>query len=266
MAHMSSPLRLLQLSDPHLFGAADGALRGVNTRRSLEAVLRDARAHHWNTQAILLTGDLVNDDEGGYATLREVMGDLGKPIWCVPGNHDESKVMRAQLAEPPFFIGGHFDLGAWRVVMLDSSVPGKAHGRLAPSELKRLEGALASAGGRFVLIGLHHHPVPMGSRWIDKVALRNADELFAITDRFACVRAMVWGHVHQTHDSRRKGVRLLATPSTCAQFLPASEQFALDPAPPGYRRLLLKSDGSLDTEVVRVSSEDAESYTQQATG
>mgnify|MGYP000213876501 CR=1 FL=1 len=32
----------------------------------------------------------------------------------------------------------------------------------------------------------------------------------------------LFGHVHQQFDVRRKGVRLMAVPSTCAQFKPAS--------------------------------------------
>ena len=261
---MGSDLRLLQLSDPHLFGAADGALRGIVTRRSLESVLQHARAKHWNAQAIMLTGDLVNDDAGGYSTLKELMGNLGKPVWCLPGNHDDPAVMREQLTDPPFIIGGHHDTGTWRVIMLDSCVPKKAHGRLSEEELKRLQGALASAGSRHVLIALHHHPIPMGSRWIDSVALKHPEELFAITDCFSCVRGIVWGHVHQSHDSRRKGVRLLATPSTCAQFLPGSEKFAVDPAPPAYRRLILRIDGTIDTEVVRVEVDAAHSAKRAA--
>ena len=87
-----------------------------------------------------------------------------------------------------------------------------------------------------------------------------------ITDRYACVRAIVWGHVHQSHDSRRKGVRLLATPSTCAQFLPHSDHFAIDPAPPAYRRLTLRADGTIDTEVVRVALEEGARSTQRAAG
>ena len=150
--------------------------------------------------------------------------------------------------------------------MLDSCVPGKSHGQLSAAELARLENALATAGERQVLIGLHHHPLPMGSRWIDKVALRNPEDFYAITDRYAQVRVVVWGHVHQSHDSRRKGVRLLATPSTCAQFLPHSEHFAIDPAPPAYRRLTLRADGAIETEVVRVAREDAAQYSQQAAG
>ena len=49
-------------------------------------------------------------------------------------------------------------------------------------------------------------------------------------------------------------MRLLATPSTCAQFLPHAEDFALDRRPPGYRTLELRADGSLVTEVVWVES------------
>jgi Icc protein len=45
-------------------------------------------------------------------------------------------------------------------------------------------------------------------------------------------------------------VRLLSTPSTCAQFVPRSDGFAIDRRPPGYRWLELRDDGSLSTDVV----------------
>jgi Icc protein len=266
MRAMPAEIRLLQLSDPHLFGAADRALRGIVTRTSLQAVLRHARAHHWDADALLLTGDLVNDDAAGYATVRELLGTLGKPVWCLPGNHDDIIAMKRELGTAPFSICGHHDLGAWRVVMLDSCVAGQAHGRISAAELARLDAALASAGERHVLVSLHHHPVRMASRWLDSVALQNADDFFAVTDRYPQLRAIAWGHVHQSYDSRRKGVRLLAVPSTCAQFLPHSDQFAVDPSPPGYRRLTLRADGTIDTEVLRVELHAGTDAAQRAAG
>lgn len=266
MAAMSNDLRLLQFSDPHLSARADAVLRGVATRPALEAVLRHARAQHANVDALLLTGDLVNDDAGGYAGIRELFGAFGKPVLCLPGNHDEPEAMQRELPAPLFQVGGHTDMGAWRIVMLDTCVPGKAHGRLSARELQRLAAALEGAGERHVLIGLHHHPVRQGSRWLDSVYLQNADEFLAVTDRSSAVRAMVWGHVHQQFDSRRKGVRLLSVPSTCAQFLPHADQFALDPSPPGYRRLTLCADGSIDTEVVRVPLHAGQALTQRVVG
>ena len=183
MGGMKAEIRLLQISDPHLFGRDDGALRGVVTRASLQGVLQHARAHCRDADALLLTGDLVNDDAGGYAAVRELFGTLGKPVWCLPGNHDDPDAMRRELAAAPFRIGGHHDLGAWRIVMLDSCVPRQAYGRLGESELERLEAALAGSGERHVLIGLHHHPVRLGSAYspwrpVDESALIEASGRF----------------------------------------------------------------------------------------
>ena len=253
MPDMNADLHLLQLTDTHLTAREDGALRGVATRPALRAVLAHARAFHWNADALLLTGDLVHDDTGGYAAVRAEFGGLGKPVLCLPGNHDEAAVLRRELSAAPFQVGGHADFGTWRVVMLDSSVPGQADGRLGEEELLRLDDALASAGSRHVLVCLHHHPVPQGSRWLDNVALANAAEFLAVIDRHACARAIGWGHVHQAFEGRRHGVRLFGTPSTCAQFLPGAEQFALDPQPPGYRRFTLRADGTIDSAVLRVA-------------
>ena len=44
--------------------------------------------------------------------------------------------------------------------------------------------------------------------------------------------------------SSRNGVRYLTTPSTCFQFLPAVDNFAVDTRPPGFRWLDLVPDGS----------------------
>ena len=44
----------------------------------------------------------------------------------------------------------------------------------------------------------------------------------------------------------------MSTPSTCAQFLPRSEFFALDDRPPGLRWLELHADGHIETEVAWV--------------
>jgi Icc protein len=251
---MTDVLRLLQFSDPHLFADPAARIKGVCSHDSLQAVLAHARARHWNADALLLTGDLVHDEPGGYAHLRRLFGALGKKVYCLPGNHDDLAACAAALSEAPFQLGGHVDFAHWRVVMLDSVVPGQAHGLLSDAELQRLDAAIAGAAGRHVLIGLHHHPVMLASSWLDQVMLRNAAEFFAITDRHASVRAVCWGHVHQQFDVRRKGVRLMAVPSTCAQFMPSSENFAVDSAAPGYRRMVLHANGSIDSEVVRVEA------------
>jgi 3',5'-cyclic-AMP phosphodiesterase len=89
----------------------------------------------------------------------------------------------------------------------------------------------------------------MGSAWLDGVALRDAPEFWKVIDSNPNVKAVVCGHVHQAADRQRNNVRFLSTPSTCAQFLPGSEFFALDDRPPGLRWLTLHANGRLETEV-----------------
>ncbi|HLK71550.1 MAG TPA: metallophosphoesterase [Steroidobacteraceae bacterium] len=248
---MSDDARLLQISDPHLFADPNGRLRGVNTLTSLQRVLDHALAHRRGLDALLCTGDIVNDEPAGYAHFERLTGSIGLPVFCLPGNHDDARALRAALAHAPFQVGGHVDVGRWRLVLLDSSVPGRAAGHLAHAELERLRDALQGSD-RHVMICLHHQPVPMASRWLDALGLDNAAELLALLDDYPKVRAITWGHVHQCFDSHRHGVRLLGTPSTGAQFLPLSREFAIDTRPPAYRLLNLRADGTLSTELVWV--------------
>ncbi len=246
-------VRLIQFTDPHLYREETGMLRGVATHPALMHTIAHAQARDWPVDAILVTGDLVQDDPGGYAVFRRAFGDLGKPVYCLPGNHDLPEVMRRELAGEPFKVGGTADLGAWRIVLLDSTLPGSAGGRLSSESLAELDAALAGARERHVLVCLHHHPVAMSSLWLDQVGLANPDEFFGVLDAHRNVRSVLWGHVHQSFDALRRHVRLLGTPSTCTQFLPRSERFAIDQRPPGYRTLELLPDGTLQTEVVWLS-------------
>jgi 3',5'-cyclic-AMP phosphodiesterase len=250
-----SVVRLTQFTDPHLYGDENESLRGVATLPALNAALAHAKARDWPPDAVLVTGDLVQDDPAGYPHFRRVFGALGMPVLCLPGNHDEPQAMRRELAAKPFVLGGFVDMGRWRIVLLDSCIPGAASGALSADRLAMLDQALASAGTRHCMVCLHHHPVPMGSRWLDHVGLKNASEFLHTIDAHRNVRAIVWGHVHQAYDSLRKGVRMLATPSTCAQFLPHAEDFAVDRRPPAYRTLELRADGSLLTEVMWVEEQ-----------
>jgi 3',5'-cyclic-AMP phosphodiesterase len=251
-----TPLRLVQLTDPHLYGDAARTLRGVPTLPALRATIDAAAVDIGGCDAILATGDLVQDDPVGYGHFRDVFSAVGKPVLCIPGNHDLLPEMRAALQGPPFQLDGPVDLGAWRILLLDSTVPGEVGGRLSPAELARLESDLAAAPDRHALVMLHHHPVPMGSQWLDAVGLVNAAEFFAVLDRHPQVRGVVYGHVHQHHEIERRGVRILATPSTCSQFLPDSQDFAIDDQPPAWRRLDLHPDGRIWTRVRWLASDN----------
>ncbi|MGA9853488.1 MAG: 3',5'-cyclic-AMP phosphodiesterase [Gammaproteobacteria bacterium] len=243
-----TPVRLLQITDTHLFAELGKSLYGVNTRESLRRVLKTA-SRHPKPDLVLATGDLVHDESPeGYRALAGMLEILKTPVAAIAGNHDALGPLRS-ITNPNIHVGGVHALGAWRIVLLNTLVPGEVGGHLDKTELKFLETSLIQAAEFPVLVALHHHPVSIGSAWLDRIALDNANELFDVTDRYENVRGMLWGHIHQEFESERHGMRLIATPSTCVQFLPGSNEFALDTRPPGMRRLYLYPDGRIETEV-----------------
>jgi Icc protein len=223
-------------------------LRGVETDATLRAVVADVTTRFPGATALLATGDIVNEDPLGYARFRRVLEPMGRPVLCIPGNHDDLTAMQRHLSAPPFSIGGAHRFGDWSLIMLNTLDPGRVAGRLAPAELARLERELALSRDHHAMVCLHHHPVPMGSEWLDAIGLANANEFWQLIDDYRHVRAVAWGHVHQHLDGRRGNVRLFATPSTCAQFRPASERYALDSRPPAYRSFRLHADGRIDSQ------------------
>ncbi len=245
----AAQLELVQLTDPHLFADRRGEMRGVNTYESLQTVLAAARRQHWTPDALLVTGDITQDESrGGYRVFRSVFEPLSVPVLCLPGNHDEPAFMHEEL-DGNFTLMTPVAFDHWGVVLLSTYVNGTASGKLDDDSLAELDKILAERARAHFLVCLHHQPVPVGSRWLDGVGLLNPEAFFAVLDRHDNVRGVLWGHVHQQFDGERNGVRLMGSPSTCRQFLPQSDDFALDDRPPGYRWLSLGEDGSIATGV-----------------
>lgn len=248
------PLRVLQISDTHLCADPADRLMGLNTLACFEGTLDLLRANHWPADLLLVTGDLVHDgSSAGYTRLRARLAALEIPVYCLPGNHDEPDLLRRSLNAERVRTVPAARHGDWAFVFIDSTRPGSAAGHLGPGELERLEQSLAQHAEHHCLVCLHHQPVLVGSTWLDSVAVENPDALFEVLERWPQVRGMVWGHVHQSYDAMHNGIRLLACPSTCAQFRPGAEQFTLDTLTPGYRWLELHPDGGIDTGVERMA-------------
>ena len=73
------PLRVLQLTDPHLMARADGDLLGVRTRESLQAVIAEVLKVHGQPDLSLATGDLAQD---GSVEAYRVFGESLKSFSC----------------------------------------------------------------------------------------------------------------------------------------------------------------------------------------
>lgn len=248
-------LRLLQITDTHLYAAPCQTLAGINTLDSFEQVLDLALNFEQPADMVLATGDLVHDaSEAGYRSLGQRFEKLGIPVFCLPGNHDESETLSHVLQQNTISTDKCTTWGNWVLVFLDSTKPGDPGGTLNDEELAFLDDCLKRHPDHHALICLHHHPVPIGSRWMDGMALDNPEAFFGIVDRYPGIKGILWGHIHQDYESELNGISLMGSPSTCIQFTPDEDDFKLDPLPPGFRWLELLPDGEIKTGIERIDT------------
>jgi Icc protein len=251
------PISLVQITDCHLRAAADAPLgwdvpgaEAVYPEPALETVLAEILAERPLPDLLLATGDLAQDPcEATYRRLARRLAALPVPVHCLPGNHDDAQLLSRVMQEEGHPLVRALSLGEWLIVLLDTTEPGRSAGHLGTEELALLEEVLSRHPAPHALIALHHHPVPVGSPWLDELGLQDSDALFDVLCEHAQVRGLICGHVHQPFEAERSGIRILSAPATCVQFEPATQHLALALAAPAYRRLWLHPDGRIETRL-----------------
>ncbi|MBL1141002.1 MAG: 3',5'-cyclic-AMP phosphodiesterase [Proteobacteria bacterium] len=247
----ANTIKIIQITDTHIIDDGAPSFNDFDTTASLHQVVEKIREDEHDADCVLLTGDLVHDaTKSSYQKLADLLSSLTTPLLSLPGNHDLPELMDYVMGANGYDTGKIFKMEPWLIILLDSCVIGEHSGDLADSELDFLRSTLESNRTSYCLIALHHHPVSVHSSWMDSMILKNAEDFLNIIDEFEHVRGIIWGHIHQEFKTMRNKVCLLGSPSTCLQFKPKSDIFAVDKKPPAYRKLELLEDGTLKTEVI----------------
>ncbi len=196
------------LSDPHL-DTSEGRLDRL--RRVLAQV-----GELDSVAAVLVTGDVAEHGEPQeYQEFFELLAALpgAVPTVVVPGNHD----LTAAMSEALHAVDGNPSLnrlatvGRLTVVGLDSHLDHTGEGELGPAALEFARDAIRDAPGRVVL-GMHHPPVPVGHRSMDRYGLQNPQDLEALVREDDKVIAVLTGHVHTALATTFAGRPLLGAP------------------------------------------------------
>lgn len=171
-------VRILQITDTHLFAEKHETLLGINTRDSYQAVLSAIHASQRPCDLIVATGDLAQDhSSAAYQHFAEGIASFAAPCVWLPGNHDFQPAMYSTLQEAGISLpSACFSAIAGRSCC-STAVFGVPHGELSDFQLEWLEHKLAEAPERYTLLLLHHHPLPAGCSWLDQHSLRNAGAL-----------------------------------------------------------------------------------------
>lgn len=246
-----SPMRLIQITDCHLGSHPGESLLGLDTDESFADVLHRLSRDEKHADFVVASGDVAS--EGSIEAYERFLGALKAqydlPVAWLSGNHDLDELMQQFSKEQ--VQREHIEFEHWQLILLNSSIPHEERGELAETELERLRHCLETCD-KHALVFVHHQPVPVGCDWLDQYVISNSAQLLEILNEYPQVKGLVWGHVHQEFQARHQHFNLYSTPSTCIQFKPNSDDFALDDTMPGYRWFNLHQDGRLETGVERV--------------
>ena len=244
---------LIQITDTHLLEQPEHEFVGMNPEQSFHQVIQHIQSHYPQADLIIHTGDLAQAPRPKtYHRYLDFMQSLEIPFFQTPGNHDDQQYFpfHAEHAQQPTLI----QLGNWRIILLNSAVSDHIDGWVSDAQLEQLTALLTAHADQPTILACHHHLFEMHSKWIDQHKLKNSQNIFTTLEPFKQIKAILYGHVHQHSQNFWQHIECLSTPSTCVQFKPHSEQFALDTVAPGYRVIKLKPNGEFETRVHRLEN------------
>ncbi|MCK9894244.1 metallophosphoesterase [Frankia sp. AgB32] len=243
-------MTLIQVSDTHLVPRGQLVHDRLDTFAMLESVAATVAASAGPVAGILLTGDLTNDGATeSYQRLRSVIeplaDHLGAPVVYAMGNHDERPAFRAELlggapsasttgpAAPadPCDLVHHLD--GVRVVVLDSTTPGRHDGWLTDEQLSWLADVLDEPAPRGTLLVVHHPPLPSPVPAGHLLRLAAAERLAKVIED-TDVRMVLSGHSHHAGAGSIAGIPVWICPALAYQ---------VDGLPPAGRHRGLSAGG-----------------------
>ena len=241
-----------QIRDCHLPENPEQTYLGINPRRCLQELILKVKA--LTPELLLATGDLSEDgSEVSYQALQEIFRQLGVPVLALPGNHDNPELLAEAFPGSPVNTMVASSHGAWKVIRLNSCLPGKPEGRLSEMTVLALEKFLRHYADSPTIIALHHQPIEIGSPWIDKYRLFDSRNFLRLVDQNPSIRAVTWGHVHQVFETTRNGTHMLGCPSSAINGQTVAPRFTPDIIGPACRWLELREDKTVLSGIIRAS-------------
>jgi len=204
-------LRILHLSDTHLLGDAGARHNGVDTTVALERVLERA-AQVEGVGLVVASGDLSEDGSVvAYEKLRDRVEPFaaarGAATAYVMGNHDLRDGFEQVLGERD----GVLEVRGFRVIRLDTAVPGAGYGELFPEQLDWLRAQLETDAPNGTIVVMHHAPVPAWSALLRALELQGASDVLGVLAG-GDVRLVLSGHYHHSVATSAAGIPIIVAP------------------------------------------------------
>jgi 3',5'-cyclic AMP phosphodiesterase CpdA len=209
--------------------------------------------------AVVIKGDIADRGlRAQFEVAARTFAGFEAPWHAFLGNHDHYGMLTGEEADGYALLGQPrapraFDLGGWRMVLLDTVEPGHHHGVFPEERVRWLAGELERTRelGQPTLLLTHHQPVPPehANSYPNSIGIipEHSTRMFDLLGRNPQVQGVLIGHTH------RNRVRRYAASGE----MPFVEVNCVKDYPGGFAVYELYDDGTFRQEVRRTSSERA---------
>ena len=202
-------LKFVVLSDLHLVRHGQTSMTLDTAERLMQAV-DCINARYADADFCVIAGDLADEGQAeAYTRLKEITARLVIPAYITLGNHDDRptflKVFGADMADETGNVQHVIDLKGYRVIVLDSSEPGRVDGVLTTVQLDWLRARLAEAADVPVIVVLHHNANALHIA-ADDIKILDDGPFIAALKTHRDNLPDIAGHVHLTSTSTYHGI------------------------------------------------------------
>jgi 3',5'-cyclic-AMP phosphodiesterase len=255
--------RIAQLSDLHVMTGADERAEGVRAAVTRLGTL-------WPPpECVVITGDLTDRGLAAeYEVLRDLLAPVAPPVYLIPGNHDDRAALRSVFAganpvpgvacgppaDPGAFVQYAIDLGPVRLVLHDSTDPGRGGGAACATRLAALDALLSERPDAPTVVAMHHPPFLTRVPIIDAMKYEGLADLAGVLERHPQIVRVICGHVHRPITAGFASTIAVSCPSTWIQLAfgdpPSATPVIAEP--PAMALHLVEADGTVLSHLIPI--------------
>lgn len=202
-------LKFIVLSDLHVMPEGELSVT-LDTGARLEQAIKTIAARYSNVDFCIIAGDLTDlGQPAAYQRLKSLIDRMEIPVHLTLGNHDHRNTFLSVFGQDYVAETGKidkaFDAKGYRIILLDSSEPGRVDGELTEAQITWLKARLAEASDSPVIVVLHHNANALHIN-SDDIRIRDAEPFLAALKTHPDIRQVIAGHVHLTSTALWRGI------------------------------------------------------------
>jgi 3',5'-cyclic AMP phosphodiesterase CpdA len=216
---------VIQLTDTHILPPGKVLYNEIDTALHLRETVNQINRMQPVPDVLIVTGDIAEQgDKAGYQHFIELIASLKMPVYVVPGNHDNPKVMAEVFAETGFFpvADGTYQYTIedlpFRILGINSRCEGSELPEFGEKRLSWLKEQLDKSD-KPALIALHHPPMVTGIELIDMGGKEWFQPLKSLLAEYPQVKLLICGHCHTDLSGRIGSIPVYMAPANSHRLI-----------------------------------------------